>query len=96
YGARGQAGVIEIRTRRGPGPSARAGGVLVVVDGTATGATLADLDPTEIEDIRKLDGAAAAVLYGPRAERGVILVSTRGAPPEASRPPFCVVPHWTR
>ena len=66
------------------------------MDGVATGATLADLDPTEIEDIRKLSGAAAAMLYGPRAEGGVILVSTRGAAPEASRPPFCVVPNWIR
>jgi TonB-dependent SusC/RagA subfamily outer membrane receptor len=96
YGARGQAGVIEIRTRRGPSSAAPPSGTLVVVDGVATGGSLAQLDPAEIEDIRKLDGAAAAVLYGPRADRGVILVSTVGAPPEASRPPFCVVPGWIR
>ena len=96
YGARGEAGVIEIRSRRGPGPAARPAGPLVIVDGVATGGTLAEVRPTEIEDIRKLSGAAAAVLYGPRAEGGVILVSTAGAPPEASRPPLCVVPDWIR
>jgi TonB-dependent SusC/RagA subfamily outer membrane receptor len=96
YGSRGVSGVIEIRTRRGPSARARASGPLIIVDGTATGATLADLDPASIEDIRKLSGAAAAVLYGPRAESGVILVSTTGASPEASRPPFCVVPNWIR
>ena len=96
YGARGEAGVIEIRTRRGPSTRARPSGPLIIVDGVATGATLADLDATQIEDIRKLSGAAAAVLYGPRAESGVILVSTTGAAPEASRPPFCVIPNWIR
>jgi TonB-dependent SusC/RagA subfamily outer membrane receptor len=96
YGSRGEAGVIEIRTRRGPGAPARAAGPLIIVDGVATGASLADLDPTRIEDIRKLSGSAAAVLFGPRAEAGVILVSTTGAAPEASRPPFCVVPNWIR
>jgi TonB-dependent SusC/RagA subfamily outer membrane receptor len=96
YGSRGEAGVIEIRTRRGPSARARPSGLQVIVDGVSTGSTLADLDPTGIEDIRKLSGAAAAVLYGPRAESGVILVSTRGAAPEANRPPFCVVPSWIR
>lgn len=96
YGARGERGVIEIRTKRGPGSRPRPTGPLVIVDGHSTGGTLADVDITEIEDIRKLDGPAAAVLYGPDAERGVILVSTRGAPPEASRPPFCAVPKWLR
>jgi TonB-dependent SusC/RagA subfamily outer membrane receptor len=96
YGSRGVSGVIEIRTRRGPSARPRRSGPLVIVDGIETGATLADLDPIQIEDIRKLSGAAAAVLYGPRADGGVILVSTTGAAPEASRPPFCVVPNWIR
>jgi TonB-dependent SusC/RagA subfamily outer membrane receptor len=97
YGARGEAGVLEIRTRRGPGTrTAGAKGPLVIVDGVATGATLADVDPVAIAAIRKFEGEAAAVLYGPQAERGVILVSTKGAPPEASRPPLCAVPRWIR
>lgn len=96
YGARGEAGVIEIRTRRGPSARRRPSGPMIVVDGVETGGTLADVEMALIEDIHKLDGAAAAVLYGPRAEGGVILVSTRGAPPEASRPPFCVTPKWIR
>lgn len=96
YGARGEAGVIEIRTRRGPGGRRRQTGPMLVVDGVETGGSLADVDVSSVEDIHKLEGGAAAVLYGERAEGGVILVSTRGAAPEASRPPFCVTPEWIR
>lgn len=90
YGARGQAGVIEITTRRGPAAPDRPEGPLVVVDGAADGRTLADVDPRTIAAVRVLDGPAAAILYGARAEGGVIHVTTVGAGIDAARPPFCV------
>lgn len=42
--------------------------------GTSTGI---DLDPTNIENISVLKGAAASALYGSRAANGVILVTTK-------------------
>lgn len=45
---------------------------------------LADMNPSEIEDIQVLKGAAAASLYGSRATNGVVLITTKrgkaGAP----------------
>ncbi len=38
---------------------------------------LADMNPSEIEDIQVLKGAAAASLYGSRATNGVILITTK-------------------
>jgi TonB-dependent SusC/RagA subfamily outer membrane receptor len=89
YGARGQAGVIEITTRRGPSRASASRGPLVIVNGVVSQGGLADIDPAAIDDIRFFEGAAAAVLYGARAGNGVIQVTTQDAPPEASRPPFC-------
>jgi TonB-dependent SusC/RagA subfamily outer membrane receptor len=45
--------------------------------GTPAPARFDDLDPSEIEHIEILPGAAAASLYGPGAADGVILVTTR-------------------
>ena len=45
--------------------------------GTPAPARFDDLDPSEIERIEILPGAAAASLYGPGAADGVILVTTR-------------------
>jgi TonB-dependent starch-binding outer membrane protein SusC len=45
---------------------------------------LADMNPSEIEDVQVLKGAAAASLYGSRATNGVVLITTKrgkaGAP----------------
>jgi len=38
---------------------------------------LADMNPSEIEDIQVLKGAAAASLYGSRATNGVVLITTK-------------------
>jgi TonB-dependent starch-binding outer membrane protein SusC len=38
---------------------------------------LADMNPSEIEDIQVLKGAAAAALYGSRATNGVVLITTK-------------------
>src|SRR5215203_5178330 len=45
--------------------------------GTAYGSGIANLDPNDIETFTVLKGAAAASLYGSRASRGVILVTTK-------------------
>lgn len=53
---------------------------LLVVDGTILGTTTgitADLDPSEIESIEVVKGAAGASLYGSRAQSGVIQIKTR-------------------
>ncbi len=45
--------------------------------GGAYGSRIADLDPNNIESISVLKGSAAAALYGSRASRGVIVVTTK-------------------
>lgn len=63
---------------------------LIVVDGvpysnsslstggvSATGNSLANLDPNDIESFNILKGAAAASLYGSRASRGVLVITTK-------------------
>jgi len=45
--------------------------------GGAYGNGLANLDPNDIESINILKGAAAASLYGSRASRGVIVITTK-------------------
>ena len=45
--------------------------------GGAYGSGLGDLDPNDIESFNILKGAAAASLYGSRASRGVIVITTK-------------------
>ena len=45
--------------------------------GGASGTSLSNLDPNDIESISILKGAAAASLYGSRASNGVLLVTTK-------------------
>ena len=51
------------------------GEALVLVDGVPRDAN--NVLPTEIEDITFLKGASAVVLYGSRASKGVILITTK-------------------
>ena len=51
------------------------GDALVMVDGVPRDAS--NVLPTEIEDITFLKGASAVVLYGSRAAKGVILITTK-------------------
>ncbi len=50
---------------------------LIVVDGVITRGGIADLNPQDIESIEIVKGAAAAALYGSRAQAGVVQVITR-------------------
>ncbi|HEX7845459.1 MAG TPA: SusC/RagA family TonB-linked outer membrane protein [Chitinophagaceae bacterium] len=45
--------------------------------GTAYGTGLSNLDPNDIESISVLKGAAAAALYGSRASRGAVIITTK-------------------
>ncbi len=55
--------------------------------GTAYGSGIADLDPNDIETFTVLKGAAAAALYGSRASRGVVLITTKsGSAKKGSKP----------
>ena len=52
---------------------------LLVVDGQVMNATLASLNPNDIESVTILKDAAATSLYGVRASNGVIVVTTKNA-----------------
>ena len=54
-------------------------GPLVVIDGViqSTGASLADINALDLESVEIVKGAAAASLYGSRAQNGVIQVKTK-------------------
>ena len=45
--------------------------------GTAYGSGLSNLDPNDIESMNVLKGSAAAALYGSRASRGVVIITTK-------------------
>ena len=45
--------------------------------GSAYGSGIAGLDPNDIESFNVLKGAAAAAIYGSRASRGVIIITTK-------------------
>ena len=50
---------------------------LIVIDGFVTSLSLSDINPTDIETIEVVKGAAASALYGTRGEGGVIQVITK-------------------
>ncbi len=55
--------------------------------GTAYGSGIANLDPNDIESMTVLKGAAAASLYGSRASRGVVLITTKsGSAKKGAKP----------
>jgi len=55
--------------------------------GTAYGSGIANLDPNDIESFSVLKGTAAAALYGSRASRGVVLITTKsGSAKKGAKP----------
>jgi TonB-linked SusC/RagA family outer membrane protein len=65
---------------RGPtsiNASGRSQGPLYIVDGTIITGDLPSINPSDIEDIEVVRGAAASSLYGARAGAGVIAITTR-------------------
>ncbi|MGH7539776.1 MAG: TonB-dependent receptor plug domain-containing protein, partial [Gemmatimonadota bacterium] len=78
----GQPGEAASITLRGPtsiDASGRSQGPLIVIDGVvqSLAATLADVNALDIDHIEIVKGAAAASLYGARAQAGVIQITTK-------------------
>lgn len=79
-GQPGQPPSITLRGATSLNASGRDQGPMVIVDGVIVSGNqraLADIDPSSIESIEIVKGAAAASLYGSRAANGVIQVQTR-------------------
>ncbi|HVE61188.1 MAG TPA: SusC/RagA family TonB-linked outer membrane protein [Chitinophagaceae bacterium] len=56
--------------------------------GTAYGTGLSNLDPNDIQTISVLKGAAAAALYGSRASRGAVIITTKSGSASRGAKPF--------
>lgn len=52
-------------------------GPLIIVDGIILNASMSDLNPLDIESVEVVKGAAASSLYGARAGKGVIQITTK-------------------
>ena len=79
-GQPGQAPTITLRGGTSINASGRGQGPLVIVDGVIAAGeqqALADIDPSNIESVEIVKGAAAASLYGSRASSGVIQIQTK-------------------
>ena len=50
---------------------------LLIVDGVVQQGSMRDIDPTDIENVEVVKGAAASTLYGSRAAQGVIQITTK-------------------
>ena len=50
---------------------------LYIVDGIILGSSIADINPSDIESVEVVKGAAASSLYGSRAAAGVIQITTK-------------------
>ena len=73
----GQPGVAPAIRIRGFGSVNASSEPLYVVDGVAYTASIANIDPDDIQTISVLKDASASALYGSRAANGVILITTK-------------------
>jgi len=67
---------------RGPtsiNASGRSQEPLYIVDGVVLGSSISDINPSDIESVEVVKGAAASTLYGSRAAAGVISITTKRA-----------------
>jgi TonB-linked SusC/RagA family outer membrane protein len=62
---------------RGPTTITGSQSPLMIIDGVITDNTMADIDALDVESVEIVKGAAAASLYGSRAQNGVINIRTR-------------------
>ncbi|MFV1987807.1 MAG: carboxypeptidase-like regulatory domain-containing protein, partial [Gemmatimonadota bacterium] len=78
-GQPGQASDITLRGPTSINATGRSQSPLIVIDGViqSESATLADVGALDIDHIEIVKGAAAASLYGSRAQNGVISISTK-------------------
>lgn len=73
----GQPGTAPAIRIRGFGSISSSNDPLYVVDGVPYTASIANLNPNDIENISVLKDAASTALYGARAANGVVVVTTR-------------------
>ena len=64
-------------TLRGTGSIQGSNQPLYIVDGVILSADAVDIDPQDIKNIEVVKGAAAASLYGSRAQNGIINITTK-------------------
>lgn len=78
-GAPGGESDILLRGQTSINASGRSQSPLIVIDGViqSTSGSLADLNSLDIENIEVVKGAAAASMYGSRAQNGVIQITTK-------------------
>ena len=80
--ASGRPGAQPAVLLRGPtsiNASGRGQDPLYIVDGVIINGNLSDLNPSDIENVEVVKGAAGASLYGARAGNGVINITTKSA-----------------
>ena len=80
--ASGRPGAQPAVLLRGPtsiNASGRGQDPLYIVDGVILNGNLSDLNPSDIENVEVVKGAAGASLYGARAGNGVINITTKSA-----------------
>ncbi len=78
--ASGRPGTAPSVILRGPtsiNASGRGQAPLLIVDGIITNGALSDINPSDIENVEVVKGAAGASLYGARAGNGVIHITTK-------------------
>lgn len=75
--ASGQPGTAASIQLRAPTSLTQGQDPLVIVDGVILGSDLSDVDPRDVAHIEVVKGAAAASLYGSRAQAGVIEITTK-------------------
>ncbi|MBT8397209.1 MAG: carboxypeptidase-like regulatory domain-containing protein, partial [Gemmatimonadetes bacterium] len=73
----GQPGTSSQIMLRGPTTITGSQTPLIIVDGVITDNTLADIGALDVESIEIVKGAAAASLYGSRAQNGVVQIRTK-------------------
>jgi len=76
-GRPGQAPSTIIRGPKSINAENRSQGPLIVVDGVILEGGTQDLNPQDVESVEVVKGAAAASIYGSRAEAGVIQITTK-------------------
>lgn len=76
-GRPGQAPSVLLRAPNSINASGRNQGPVYVVDGVLLGSGLADINPSDIESVEVIKGAAATSFYGATAGNGVIQIVTK-------------------
>src|SRR5437763_635232 len=77
--AGGNVVIDELRLGLVANASGRGQDPLYIVDGVILNGNLSDLNPSDIENVEVVKGAAGASLYGARAGNGVINITTKSA-----------------